>query len=395
MRQARQVALSAALLLAAGCAQPKPAAPPPTLVDTADVRRGYIATYVTFNGQVSPVYQSTLSTAEAGTVASVNFTEGQFVTKGQLLASLDTSQLRAQLAANQAIVRENSATLYKSDVQAPVNSQQYSSAVAAAQQALQSANNQVRAARSALANATLTYQADQKLIANGYVAESDLTAARSAYVTAQETLRTDRQTVASAQAALKTAEVNTEQRLGDQATIQVNREALDAARANVDLLQAQIRQASIYAPFDGQITQRLLDPGAYAGANSAILQLTQTSTVFVVANVPDTDLAAVSRGKAVTFTTSSLAGRTFHGRVFDINTTPTAGTLSYRVRVLEANPDYALRGGMLVLVTAQRAEQKNALVVPLAAIFPGDSGNVIYTIEGGKAKAPAGGGERR
>ena len=381
-------AVLSSYVVLSGCSKAAaPASPPPLAVEAGVVARRDIATFVSFNGQISPLYQSTLSTAEAGTVENVDVTEGDFVTRGRLLASIDTSQLQAQLAANEATANESSATLYKSNVLAPVSSQQYSSAVAAAKQSLESANNQVRVARAALRNDALVYHADRQLVVQGYIAETDYESARAAYVAAEQTLRTDRQTVASAQAALKTAYVDTLQRLSDQATIAGNRDALAAARANIHLLQAEIRQSSIYAPFDGQVTQRLLDPGAYAGANTAILELSQTSSVYVVANVPDVDLPAVARGKTVHFTTSSLPGRTFTGRVFDVNTTPTAGTLSYRVRLLQPNPNLSLRGGMLVLVTAKSAEHRNTTVVPRGAVFAGDSGSNVFTIENGKAKS--------
>jgi HlyD family secretion protein len=372
----------------AGCAQaPPPKGPPPLAVTEGKVERRDIATYVTFNGQISPLYQATLSTVEAGTVDSVGVTEGDFVSKGQLLASIDTSQLRAQLAANEATLRESSATLYKSGIQAPVNSQQYSSAVSSARQSLQEANNEVRTARSAVTSNLLVYRADQSLVSKGYVAESVFAAARATYVASEQTLITDSQTVASAEATLATAQENTQQRLSDQGTIAQDQAALDNAHANVDLLSAEIRQASIYAPFDGQVTQRLLDPGAYAGANAAILELSQTSSVYIVANVPDSDIAAVARGKSIAFETSSLPGRTFHGTIFDVNTTPTAGTLSYRVRILQPNPGLLLRAGMLVDETALRARHRNTLVVPLGAVFPSDSGEQIYTVAAGKAKS--------
>jgi RND family efflux transporter MFP subunit len=356
-------------------------------VTEGKVIRRDISTYVTFNGQISPLYQATLSTVEPGTVESVGVTEGDFVSKGQLLASIDTSQLRAQLAANEATLRESNATLYKSGVQAPVNSQQYSSAVASAIQSLQAANNQVRVAASAVTSNLLLYRADHDLVSQGYLAETEFTAARATYVSSEQTLITDRQQVANAKAALVTAREDTQQRLGDQATIAQNQAALDNARANVDLLSAEIRQASIYAPFDGQVTQRLLDPGAYAGANTAILELSQTSTVYVVANVPDADLTAVARGKPIAFETTSLPGKTFHGTIFDVNTTPTAGTLSYRVRILQPNPGLLLRPGMLVDETALSARHRKTLVVPLGAVFPTESGDQIYTIDGGKAKS--------
>ena len=374
----------------AGCtAQAAPAAkgPPPVSVTTAQVKRGAISTYATFDGQVTPVYQTTLSTAEAGTVAAVNVTEGDFVRQGQVLATLDTSQLRASLRANAATVRQDEAQLTHSRIAAPVNSQQYSSAVSAARQNLAAADNSVRTARASVTSAALTQKADRDLLAQEYVSRETYEQARSTYVSSLETLRSNRQSVTAQQAALRTALSNTGQRGEDQATIAENAAGIDVARANVELLQAQIAQSSIVAPFDGQVTQRLLDPGAYAGASSGIFELAQVSRVYVVASVPDVDLPTVAVGKSVTFTSASLPGRTFHGHVFDINTTPTSGTLSYRVRLLQPNPDLALRGGMFVSVTALRARKSNVLRVPSSAVIgAGAPGASVFAAIDGKAK---------
>jgi RND family efflux transporter MFP subunit len=364
-----------------------PHGPPPVTVTSTHVARGTIATYVSFDGQITPLYQTTLSTAEAGTVASVGVTEGDFVRAGQVLASLDTSQLAAQLAANQAMVREDAAQLVRSGVAAPVNSQQYTSAIGTAQQNVQAANNAVQTARSALASDTLTKNADAALLTQGYVSTSTYDIALAAYVSAQQTLRSANQAVPAALSSLQTALTNAQQRTSDQATIAQSRAALDAARANVMLLQAQIAQSSIVAPFDGQITQRLLDPGAYAGASTAIFEIAQVASVYVVASVPDVDLAYAVRDKMMSFTTPSLPGRTYHGRVFDVNITPTSGTLSYRVRMLQPNPDLALRGGMLVDVTTQTARHVATLLVPPGAIVSSPKGPIVYTVVDGKAKA--------
>jgi RND family efflux transporter MFP subunit len=372
----------------AGCAHAAPSqhGPPPVSVLTGRVARGPISTYVKFDGQITPLYQTTLSTAEAGTVASVDVTEGDFVVKGQVLASLDTSQLQASLKASEAAVRQDEAQLTHSNVAAPVASQQYSSAVSTANQNLQAAINAVRTARAALVHDDLTQRADLALVKQGYVSEQTYEEARATFVSSQETLRSAEQAVPAQQAALRTALSNTNQRLEDQATISQNRAALDGARANVELLQAQIAQSSIVAPFDGQVTQRLLDPGAFAGTSTGVLELAQVSRVYVVANVPDVNLATVTRGKPVTFETSSIPGRTYHGNIFDVNTTPTSGTLTYRVRLLQPNPDLSLRGGMLVSVTAVSAHDDDVLLVPNSALERGPKGSVVFTIVAGKAK---------
>ena len=78
------------------------------------------------------------------------------------------------------------------------------------------------------------------------------------------------------------------------------------------------------------------------------------------------------------------------GSIFDVNATPTTGTLSYRARIVMANPDDALRGGMLVAVNVRKAFQSRAIVVPLTAVVQGPAGAAVYTVA--PLPAPPGGG---
>src|SRR5580698_9843931 len=77
---------------------------PPLAVDVGKVVTQDIATYLTLDGQVAPLQESILSLPQSGTVTAVYVNEGQRVTSGELLAKLDDSTFRAQLAANVAAV---------------------------------------------------------------------------------------------------------------------------------------------------------------------------------------------------------------------------------------------------------------------------------------------------
>ncbi|MBV8151235.1 MAG: hypothetical protein JOY59_06735, partial [Candidatus Eremiobacteraeota bacterium] len=85
-----------------------------------------------------------------------------------------------------------------------------------------------------------------------------------------------------------------------------------------------------------------------------------------------------------TFTTTSLPGKTFSGRIFDVNATPTQGTLSYRARIVENNPGDLLRGGMLVTVQVRKEYHPDALVVPRTAVLQTDQGASVFTVVDGK-----------
>ena len=388
MVRAWALAAVAIVVVASGCSK-GPAqrqGPPPLAVDVATAKLSDIATFIALDGQIAPVQESILSSPQSGTLAAVLVNEGDRVSRGQVLAQLDVSTLSAQLAANQATVAQSAARLKSSAVQAPISQQQYRSGLSQAQQNLQQAQNRVQTDLAALNNAQLVYRSNQQLASQGYVAQTVLEQSRATYVASQQELNNARQALPAAEAALRASQINQNSTQVDQATIDANRAALAQSEANVQLLQTQIAQSAIVSPFDGVVTQRLLDPGAFASPNQPVVRVSQLDSVYVNANVPDEDLAFVHSGTLANFTSASLPGRTFHGRIVDVNATPTQGTLSYRARIRQPNPDAQLRDGMLVSVTIRKEFHKNAIVVPRTAIFETDQGSNVFTVEGGKAK---------
>ncbi len=387
----RALLLGSAFVLAlGGCGKPAakgPAGPPPLAVDVGKATQQDIATYLALDGQIAPLQESTLNSTQSGTLAAIYVTEGQHVEKGQLLAKLDDSTLRAELAQNEGLLEQARARLVSSTISQPIQSQQYASSLASAQQGLDGARNRVATAEASLKSAQLVNAQNQQLFAQGYVSQTALTQSQAAYVAAQQEVNNARSGLQAAQAALASAKANLGQTQVDKQTIAANKGALQQAQASVALLRTQIDQTSIYAPFDGVVTQRFLDPGALASPNAPVVKVSQISSVYVNANVPDEDLPYVHSGTPVTFTTASIPGKTFSAAISDVNATPTQGTLSYRARVRRENPDGLLRGGMLVTVNVRKEAHRAAIVVPRSAIFQSESGANVFTVEDGKAKA--------
>src|ERR1700679_4033535 len=160
-----QRALAAAVLSAvafsASSPGAAPAAAPPLAVDVTKAQRQDIATYLSLDGQITPLQQSTLSTPQSGTVTAVYANEGQRVTAGELLAKLDDSTLRAQLAQQIALEAQAQAQLSGQTLQGNITPSQASSTVATAAQQLATAKNNLSTAQDALVNATLVYDGDR------------------------------------------------------------------------------------------------------------------------------------------------------------------------------------------------------------------------------------------
>jgi multidrug efflux pump subunit AcrA (membrane-fusion protein) len=188
------------------------AGPPPLVVDVAKVTRQDVATHIALDGQIAPLQQASLGTPESGTIAEVLVNEGDRVAKGQVLAKLDASQLVAQLAANRAAVSQAQARLSGSAIQAPISSQGYLSAEAAAQQNLASAQNRIATAEAALRNAELVNNSDQSLVAQGYVSQTAAEQARANYVSAEREVRNARAALPAAEAALRSRRKSTKRR---------------------------------------------------------------------------------------------------------------------------------------------------------------------------------------
>jgi multidrug efflux pump subunit AcrA (membrane-fusion protein) len=358
-RRLATTALVAALALEACGGKGAPKGPPPLSVDVASATRQNIATYVTLDGQIAPKEQSTLAFQQSGTIVKVLVNIGDLVRKGALLAQIDPSTLSAQLSQAQAQAAQAGASAQGAVVGLPV---QY-----------QSNNAAVATAKANLENAKLVYEQNKQLFKQGYVSQTALQQSQASYVQAQSTYN-------NAVVALRNNVVSAE-------NVKAQLAQAQAARAQANVLSTQLSQTSLYAPFDGVISNRLLDPGAYASPQQPVLTISRVDIVWININVPDEDLAYVRPGTMVRFKTSSLGNREFDGRIQTVNAVPTAGTLSYLARLQMANPGDVLRGGMLISATLAKQSQNDAIVVPRSAVAQTESGNVVYVVDGDKAAA--------
>lgn len=339
LNQRAAVAALMAVVTLSGCGKGGgPKGPPPLNVDVATAQRSNIATTISLDGQIAPLEQSTLSFQQSGPITAVYVNVGDRVSAGQPLAKIDDSTLRAQAA--QAAAQAQGAS-----IGLPVQQQQNNAAVTTAQ--------------AAMANAKLVYDQDEQLFKQGYVSQSAVENARAQYVQAQN--------------AYNNAKVGV-------ANNAVSAESVKAAQANAQTVATQLGQTTIYAPFSGVITARMLDPGAFAAPSSPALAIARTDSVWVNINVPDEDLAYVHPGSSVTFTSSSLPGKSYTARIGTVNTVPTQGTLSYLARIQMVNPGDLLRGGMLVSAVLPKETRDNTIVVPRTAVAQTENGNAVYVV---------------
>ncbi|HLV95920.1 MAG TPA: efflux RND transporter periplasmic adaptor subunit [Candidatus Acidoferrales bacterium] len=140
-------------------------------------------------------------------------------------------------------------------------------------------------------------------------------------------------------------------------------------------------QIPLLAPMAGEVVDRLVSPGQViqAGATQAFT-ISDTRTVWVLANVYQADLANVRTGDTVSVQTDAYPNA-FHGKISYISPALDPNTRTLQARIVVDNPGDKLKRDMYVTVTVTAGTIRNALAVPDAAILRNDENEPFVYIE--------------
>ena len=129
----------------------------------------------------------------------------------------------------------------------------------------------------------------------------------------------------------------------------------------------------VLAPIGGEVVERLVSPGqvVQAGQTQAFT-ISDLSTVWVLANVYQADLAAVRTGDDVVVETDSYPER-FHGRISYVSPALDPNTRTLQARIVVDNPGEKLKRDMYCTVTVTAGSIPNAIAVPDASILRDDN----------------------
>jgi membrane fusion protein (multidrug efflux system) len=160
------------------------------------------------------------------------------------------------------------------------------------------------------------------------------------------------------------------------------------AEANVNEIRATIDRKTIRAPFSGVLGIRQANLGQYLAAGQAIVPLQSLDPIYVNFSVPQQVLSQVRVGQAIHFTTDSLKGKTFTGRVNAINSVIDAATRNVEIQATVSNPGAKLRPGMFTQVEVGVGGNASVIPLPASAINYAPFGDSVYIVE--QVKGPDG-----
>ena len=324
------------------------------------------------SGSIEPISSVNISPKTTGRLAALYVEQGNEVTAGQLLAKMDSGNLKAELAQTQAELAQAEAEYTRTlngnrqEAIARAKSQVISAQAQADLSAKRLEKNRFLAQEGAIAQLTL----------DEYLSE-DRTA-RAKLVEAEEQLR----------------ELENGSRLED---IEQFKAKVTAAKAKVALAETKLNDTDIRAPFDGIVSQKyavvgsIVTPDVSASATSSATSssiLSIASDLEVTVKVSEASIAHIEPNQTVEIDADAYPHRTFQGRVKLI--APEAivenNVTSFEVKVELITGQSELLSGMNVDAVFLGKTIPDALTIPTVAITT-NQGEIGVMVASDRGKA--------
>ncbi|RIH87035.1 efflux RND transporter periplasmic adaptor subunit [Calidithermus roseus] len=320
-------------------------------VQTTMTRTGTLIAQRQAAGTVVPVQQSQVAARNSGTVARVLVQVGDEVRANQAVVQLEDSQLR---------IAVHNAELALQNARISLSSQ-----TSATREAELRLKQQLQAAQASLAAAQASYAAAQEVHRLGGMSESELQSVRSQLSTARANL-------AAAQAALEQ-----NQRAGQENLAQL-RLAVAQAQNQLRLAQLNLSNATIRAPFDGQVAAIAVAPGEAVSPSSQVFTLVST-TRQVRFSVPPGDAPSLSPGQVLPFSTGS---QSFEVKLNQRPAAPVSQSVSLTARFVgTATPPAGVVGSLTYSVRLAQGT-----LLPIAALQNDGARSYVYVVSEGRAR---------
>ena len=142
------------------------------------------------------------------------------------------------------------------------------------------------------------------------------------------------------------------------------------------------RELEIDSSVSGYVTERNALPNLYVQPSTQLYTISGLGTVWVFAQVFQSDMGRIKVGDPANVTTDAYPGRTFYGRVDFIYPEVDMNTRTAKVRLVFQNPGLKLTPGMFVNV-GMKVPLGRQLAIPASGVFQTGTRSIVFVDHGG------------
>ena len=142
---------------------------------------------------------------------------------------------------------------------------------------------------------------------------------------------------------------------------------LDTAREELETAEQNLANCNAVAPIDGMVIGLTIQPGDEIAANTAVVTISDTSTVVIAANVDERNISYIKPGMPVTLDQWGTAGV---GTVETVSLSSTVnnGVATYPITISADNTEGTLQVNSYINYSLTASENDNCLVLPLQCV---------------------------
>ena len=160
---------------------------------------------------------------------------------------------------------------------------------------------------------------------------------------------------------------------------------LKSAKVQRAILLEQINTTTIKAPYQGVVTAKLSEEGAFAAPGVPLLQITDITNLKFTVNVPENDLRQFKLNHSYTITADAYPEISFTGKVTMIGSKANMGS-SFPIQfTLNNTSDLKIKSGMFGKVNLENASQEMGIIIPASAMVGTAIQPQVYLIKNGKS----------
>jgi RND family efflux transporter MFP subunit len=160
---------------------------------------------------------------------------------------------------------------------------------------------------------------------------------------------------------------------------------LKSAKVQRATLLEQINKTTIKAPFNGVVTAKLTEEGAFAAPGVPLLQITDISVLKFTVNVSENDLSSFQLNQTFSINADAYSEVLLSGKATMIGSKANMGS-SFPVQFIVSNTsDLKIKSGMFGKVNLKSENQKTGIIIPASAIVGSSSQPQVYKVKNGKA----------
>jgi RND family efflux transporter MFP subunit len=160
---------------------------------------------------------------------------------------------------------------------------------------------------------------------------------------------------------------------------------LKAAKVQKATVLEQIGKTTVRAPFDGIVTAKMTEEGAFAAPGVPLLQITDISLLKFTVNVPENELGKFRLNQSYPVTADAYPDLSLSGKATLVSSKANMGS-SFPVQFSVTNtPDLKVKAGMFGKLRWKEGPQEEGIVISTAAITGSAAQPQVYVVRDGKA----------